>query len=195
MAIRPKPAQSKRASILEGLRFDARRAGAMARKRVRLLKDLNIEGRVPQDGNMPPWLYLDAMNPSVAGKGWLEFHNVHEVGRRWDTQVPVATFHGLYREELPSSSAIIRPTAIVHIDPPGQFLVELSVWGNCIDQPQTAFRVFAAQEAVITVDKAKDDLIAVIATGSVSLHLDIPHDGQVTKRGAWALNSVKVTPL
>ena len=185
-----------RKRLFDDLAFDPRRAAVVARRRKARLKDLGIPPLRTTDGDMPPWLWLNPLAAHVPGKGRLELVDPSEVGQRWDTQQAYAGFDAIFEKSMPDSFEIVRPHANIWIEPAGNFLVDIDLWGNCFNQPKTAFRVVSDAESVVTVDTAQDDRVSVVcSTGVVQVSLDVPFEGSITKTGKWALLGVRVTPL
>lgn len=192
MATRPPRIGAR--SLLSGIRFDPARAAVVQAGRAARLKGLGIS--TPMGGSAPPWLWLDPMAPAADGKGWLEFNDADQVGRRWDTKKPVATFEAIFQKQDEISFAIVRPSVMLHLETDQQCLVEFSVWGNLFGAPQAAFEVSSGSStSKLAVAEAADDEVAALCRGSAQLRLWVPDGGKVGQGGGWAFYGVRVTPL
>jgi len=169
--------------------LDRGRAARLAKARI---PPAIVRGLPPQ-----PWLRLTPMQPSVAGKGHLDFWNPSFVGIN---TVELATFDAAFQKQIPDVFEIVRPSLSLTIDPPAaQSVLELSVFAHVQGPTKPTFEIWVGNDMqTFTVEDGQPDIITVAFQNWVGIQLAVPgktDENPVGDGGGWAFYELRVTPL
>jgi hypothetical protein len=137
------------------------------------------------------------MQPSVAGKGHLDFWEPSFVGVN---TVEIATFDAAFQKQVPDLFEIAHPGLSLTLEPQAaKSVLELSVFAHVDGPTKPTFEIWVANDMqTYQVENGKPDVITVVMQDWADVRLAIPgqtNDNLVGDGGGWAFYELKVTPL
>jgi hypothetical protein len=180
-----------------GLRVDRKLLAGLAAGRQSRLGKLRIPPAKLNKLPPEPWLTLTPTQPSVAGKGRLDFFDPSFVGI---DSLELAAFDAAFEKTVPHKFELVSPSLSLTITPEAsKSILEMSVFAHVDGPTQPMFEIWVGEKKqTVTVANGKPDVITLIMEEWVGIRLAIPgqtNDNLVGDGGGWAFYDLQVTPI